>query len=62
MNFENYFKDLFESITDYRKKVLIIFLNQNDDAFLKRSGFLKSDINRLNKEFEIILMGQNEEY
>ena len=62
MDHANYFKDLFESIPDYRKTVLLIFLNQNDNDLLKECGFLKSDNNRLNKEFKTILTEQNEEY
>ena len=31
----NYFKELFESITDYRKIVLLIILIQNDKNLLK---------------------------
>ena len=30
MNYENYFRDIFESIPDYRKIVLIMFLTKND--------------------------------
>ena len=30
MNKANYFIDMFESITDYRKIILLIFLIQND--------------------------------
>ena len=33
MKYENYSKDLFESIPDYRKIVLLIHLIQNDDVF-----------------------------
>ena len=62
MNKVNYFKDLFESIDDYRKIVLLIFLIKNDNDLLTESGFLKDDINRLNKEFKKILIEQNEEY
>ena len=40
----NYFKDLFESIPDYRKIVLLMFLIKNDNDLLKECGFLKSDI------------------
>ena len=58
----NYFKDSSESIPNYRKIVLLIFLIQNDDDFLKENGFLKSDNNRLKKEFKTILMKENEEY
>ena len=35
MDHVNFFKDLFESISDYRKIVLLIFLNQNYDDLLK---------------------------
>ena len=62
MNYENYFKDLFESITDFRKIVLLMFLIKNDNDLLTECGFLKDDINRLNLEFKNILMEQNEEY
>ena len=47
MNNINYFKDIFESIPDYRKIVLLIFLIQNDKNLLKEIGFSKNDINRL---------------
>ena len=62
INNTNNFKDLFESITDYRNIVLIIFLIKNDEDLLKECGSLKSDIDRLNLEFKNILMEQNEEY
>ena len=62
MENENYFKDIFESITDYKKIVLLIFLIQNDKNLLKEIGFNKNDINRLSIEFKNILLEQNEEY
>ena len=62
MNYENYFKDLFEFIRDYRKIVLTLFLIQNDADVIKECGFLKSEINRLNQEYKIFLLEQNEEY
>ena len=62
MNYENHFKDMFESITDYRKIVLLIFLIQNDKNLLNECGFLKRDINRLNLELKNILIEQNEVY
>ena len=49
----NYFKDLFESISDYRKIVLLIIIIQNDKNLLKEIGFGKNDINRLSLEFKI---------
>ena len=51
MDNENYFKDIFESIHDYKKIILIIFLIQNDKNLLKEIGFSKTDINRLSIEF-----------
>ena len=33
-----YFKDMFESIQDYKKIVLLIFLIQNDIDLLKECG------------------------
>ena len=62
MDNTNYFKDLFESIHDYKKIVLLIFLIQNDKNLLKEIGFSKNDINLLNLEFKNILIEQNEEY
>ena len=62
MNNSNYFKDLFESIPDYRKIVLLIFLIQNDKNLLKEIGFSKNDINLLNLEFKNILLEKYENY
>ena len=59
---DNYFKDLFESIHDYKKIVLLIFLIQNDKNLLKEIGFSKNDINFLNIEFKIILLEEFENY
>ena len=58
----NFFKDLFESISDYKKIVLLIFLIQNDKNLLKEIGFSKNDISRLNLECKNILLEQHEEY
>ena len=52
MNNPNYFKDIFESILDYRNVVLLIFLNKNDNDFLLEIGFSERDINLLNLEFK----------
>ena len=48
MNYENYSKDFFESIPDYRKNVLLILLIQNDDDLIREVGFSERVINRLN--------------
>ena len=59
---EKYFKDLFESIHDYRKIVLLIYLIQNDKNLLQEIGFNEADINRLNIEIKNILFEQFEDY
>ena len=41
MNNVNYFKDLFESIPDYKKIVLLLFLIKNDVNFSYECGSLK---------------------
>ena len=58
----NNFKDLFESISDYKKIVLLMFLFKNDDNFLYECGFLKGDINYLYEEFKNILLELIEDY
>ena len=62
MNNSNYFIDIFESIPDYRKIVLLIFLIQNDKNLLNEIGFSKADINRLNLEFKKNLLEEYENY
>ena len=62
MDNENYFKDIIESIPDYRKIILLTFLIQNDKNLLKEIGFSKNDINRLSIEFKNILIQQHEEW
>ena len=49
MNNVYYFTHLFESIPDYKKIVLLIFLIKNDVNFLYECGFLKRDNNFLYK-------------
>ena len=51
MYHKKYFKNLFESIPDYRKKVLLLFLIGNDVDFLHECGFSENDINHLCLEF-----------
>ena len=62
MNYENYFKDIFESIHDHKKIVLLIFLIQNDKNLLKEIEFSKNDIIRLSIEFKNILLEEFEDY
>ena len=58
----NYFKDLFEPITDYRKIVLLMFLIKDDKNLIKEVGFSKNDINSLSLEFKNILLEEYEVY
>ena len=62
MNNVNFFTDLFKSIPDYKKIVLLMFLIKNDIIFLYDCGFLKGDIIFLYKEFKNILLEFNEEH
>ena len=62
MNYENDFKDMFESIPNYRKTVLLMILIKNDVDISYESGFLEGDIIRLNREFKTFLMEQKAEY
>ena len=58
----NYFKDFFESISDYRKTGLLMFLIKRDVGILYESGLLKNVINRLCLKFQKILTDKNEDY
>ena len=41
-----FLKDLSESIPHYRKIVLLVFLNKEEEISSKEVGFSKKDINR----------------
>ena len=62
MNNVNYFKDLSESIPDYKKIVLLMFLIKNDVNFLYECGFLKADNIFVYKKFKNNLLELNEDY
>ena len=62
MNYGNLLEDMLESIPDYLKKVISIFLLQNIRKLLLEVGFNEHDINRLNLEFKNILIEQYEDY
>ena len=51
-----------ESIPDYKKIVLKMFLIKNDFEFVHEGGCLKNDKNRLCLEFQKKLNEQNEDY
>ena len=58
MTYRNYFKDMFESVLDYRKIVLLIFSIKNDVEILKECGFLNSDIIGISLEFKNIYLNK----
>ena len=58
----NYLKNIIDSILDYRKIALLMFLIQNDKNLLREIGFSKNDNSRSNLEFKNILTEQHEEY
>ena len=58
----NYFKDLFESIPDYRKVVLLIFIGKDHKNLSKEIGFIKNGINQLSLKYKIILLEEYEKY
>ena len=62
MNHVNYFKDLFGSILDFRKNVLLIVLIKNDADLLHEGYRLKSEIFLLCVDFKNVLIKQNEKY
>ena len=62
MKYENFFKDIFESIPDYKKVVLLIFLIQNDKILLREVGFSERDINHLNLQFKNKSIEEHDKY
>ena len=62
LNIVNYFKDLFQSIPNYRKNVILRFSFENDMDLLTESRLLKNDKNHLCLEFSIVSIEQNEDY
>ena len=53
---------MFESIPEYGKNVLLLYIFQNDKKLLREIGFSERDINCLNLEFKKTLIEQHEEY
>ena len=62
MNYENNFRDMFESIPDVKKIVLLMLSIKNDKDLLLEIGFNERDINRLNLEFKNFSKENHEEY
>ena len=53
MNHVNFFKDLFESIPDYRKKLLMFLIKKNDDLLIE-CVYSKDHVDRLCLKFKNI--------
>ena len=53
---------MFESIPDYKKVVLLMFLKQNDKNLLLEIGFSERDIDRSVLECKSILLEQHESF
>ena len=58
----NYFKDLFKSIKDYRKIVLLIFIIKQDNDILLESGLSQKFIDKLYGGCKKVLNNELEEY
>ena len=58
----NYFKDLLESIHDYRKIILLCFIIKQDINILKEFGMSEDFINKLYKEFKNIAEKELDNY
>ena len=62
MKNSKYFRNIFESIPDYKINSIINASIKNDKDLLFEIGFSERDINRLNLEFQKFLIEQHEEY
>ena len=62
MDNSNYFREIFESIPEYTKLVLSLFLIRIYKNLLLEIGFTELDINRVNLEFKNIFLEQGEKY
>ena len=62
MHHENCFKDLFESIPDYGKITLVMFLIENDVDLFFECDFSKNEVENFQNEFEKILIEENKDY
>ena len=62
MNFENFFKDMFESIPEYREIVSIKYISKKDENLLREISFSELEINCFYLEFKFLLIEQHEKY
>ena len=62
MDLTNYFKELFESMTVFRKVVLLALLFQDNKNLLKEIVLKNKKFNQISLEFLNNLLEQHEEY
>ena len=62
MEYVKHFKEVFQSIPDYRTLVLLVFLIENYVVIFQEGDFLTYDIIDLCKDFRKIVLQKNDEY
>ena len=62
MDYAMVFKNMFESIPEFRKIVLLLFLVKIDVGLITECGFLKTDFICLCEKFNLTSLEQNKDY
>ena len=58
----NYFKDMLESIPNYRKIILLCFIIKRDDVMLKEFGLSDNFIKKLYNDCKQIMISDMDQY
>ena len=58
----NYFKDMLESIPNYRKIILLCFIIKRDDVILKEFGLSDNFIEKLYDDCKQIMISDMDQY
>ena len=58
----NYFKDMFESIPNYRKIILLCFIIKRDDVILREFGLSDDFIEKLYNDCKQIMISDMDQY
>ena len=58
----NYFKDMLESIPNYRKNILLCFIIKRDDVMLKEFGLSDNFIKKLYNACKQIMISDMDQY
>ena len=62
MDYTNYFKDMFASIEDYKKTIILFFIIKQDNDLLIECGLSQNEIKTLYDEYKKILNEEIENY